>query len=238
MIEERDLIRHLEEGGDQLWNPATPPPLDLAAITGVPAPERPASQATVSDDPATAAAKAPRTTSAPRRRPRWLRPGAISLPPFGLAVGALACVALGLGLGAAVFGGPGTDGPRSTVVASSPEPPEPTPTRKVALQPFADAPKTALAVASVFKQERGDSIDVRVSGLPPLAPGSFYELWALGTEGRMVSLGSIAVDENGQGETTLPLPVSLSRFPVLDISLEPADGNPAHSGGSVLRAPV
>jgi hypothetical protein len=33
-----------------------------------------------------------------------------------------------------------------------------------------------------------------------------------------------------------PLTASARRFPVLDISLEPADGNPAHSTISVLRS--
>jgi hypothetical protein len=36
----------------------------------------------------------------------------------------------------------------------------------------------------------------------------------------------------------LQLPRNASHFRYLDISLEPADGNPNHSGESVLRVPL
>jgi hypothetical protein len=29
--------------------------------------------------------------------------------------------------------------------------------------------------------------------------------------------------------------VNISTYPVVDVSIEPADGNPAHSGNSVVR---
>lgn len=223
MIDERNLIRHLEEGGDDLWNPAEPPPLDLAAITGAPS--------TAGAAPASRPGRAERTS----RWRSWLRPRAFTLPPLGLAGGALACVGAGLVIGAAAF--QGSDG-----VTPSPKTQAAGPTtalsRFVSLERLADAPATAMAVASVFKSADGDSIDVRVSGLPKVDRGTYYELWALGTKGRMVSLGTIAVDESGRGEASLPLPVSLNRFPVLDISVEPTDGNPAHSGESLLRAPA
>lgn len=210
MIDERDLIRHLEEGGQDLWEPAEPPPLDLAAITGAGPIETPAKAAAT-------------------RRRRLRLP--VFRPATGLALGALACVAIGVGIGAAAFGGSDPAAPVARDDAAAP-------VRQVSLQAFGDAPPQASAMAKVFASAVGDSLQVRVSGLPPQQPGSYYELWALGAEGRMVSLGNLPVDASGRGEGTFDLPVRLSQFPVLDVSLELADGNPTHSGRSLLRSPA
>ena len=222
MINEDDLIRHLAEGGEQLWEPSTPPPLDLAAITGEP------SDAAATDRAASTASR----PAGNRSRPRWWKGG--TRPALGLAVGALACIAMGIGLGAALFG----DGEPATVASTPITTPTstPTPIRQVSLERFGSAPEGAAAIASVFATSDGETIDVRVSGMPPLAPGHFYELWALGAKGRMISLGNITIDADGNGATSIRVPVSLSQFPVLDISLETADGNPRHSGDSMLRS--
>ncbi len=233
MIDERDLIRHLEDGGDQLWDPAPPPALNLAAITGAVATPA-ASEVPDATSPAAAAPTSParREPSTSQQRRRWW-PRITAVPAFGLAAGGLACVALGLGIGAAVFGG---GEPAPTVASTSA--PTPTPVRQVSLQRLGNAPESAEGLARVFATSTGDTLDVKVAGMPPLAPGSFYELWALGTKGRMVSLGNITVDANGRGATSVRMPVALSQFPILDISVEPADGNPTHSGSSMLRSPA
>lgn len=77
MIDERDLLRHLEEGGDEVWNRAEPPALDIAALTG--------------SSPSNA------------RRRRRLLPSTGRSRPL-IAAGALACTLAGLGLGAVIFG--------------------------------------------------------------------------------------------------------------------------------------
>lgn len=70
---------------------------------------------------------------------------------------------------------------------------------------------------------------------PQSADGSFYELWLLQMEGEELqdlrSLGRVAAD----GSVTIPDDVDLGRFSVVDVSVEPDDGNPEHSGDSVLR---
>jgi len=212
MIDDRDVIRHLEEGGPGLYDRAEPPALDLDAITGA------------------AAARSP--TAASARRRRW------ALPPFMAVGGAVACVGLGLLGGALLFGG--TDAPRP--VASSPAT---TPTtapstprvRQVTLNRFDDAaPAQAAAEVNVFTATDGRTVDLRVKGLPAPRKGEFYELWVLGDEGKMISLGIVRVDANGSADVRMPLPVSLRRFPVFDLSLEPGDGNPKHSGHSILRS--
>lgn len=220
MTDDADLIRHLESSDEAMWNPVAAPPIDLNAITSSAPPElvrRPA-------DPVRGA-KAD-------QRPRGRRWGGLQWRAGGLLVGATACVAVGMAIGAFVIGGgsasPGAAPP--TVAA--------TPTERIDLRPLEDAPVGARAVANVFASAGSEHVELRIAGLPPAPAGSFYEVWALGKQGRMASLGSVAVDSHGDGHASMLVPVSLDRFPVIDISIETADGNPAHSGHSLLRAPV
>jgi hypothetical protein len=75
------------------------------------------------------------------------------------------------------------------------------------------------------------ALDVDVADLPA-EQGDFYELWIIDTDVvGMVSLGPL----HGSGRYTLPESVDPRAFPVVDISIEPADGVPTHSGASVLR---
>jgi hypothetical protein len=78
------------------------------------------------------------------------------------------------------------------------------------------------------------TLSVELEGAAP-QQGAFYELWLLDLDGGEVrdlrSLGR--VDAGGSFE--VPDDVDLDRFDVVDVSLEPDDGNPDHSGDSVLR---
>ena len=74
-----------------------------------------------------------------------------------------------------------------------------------------------------------------VSGLPRVGGGGFYEVWMLRDPAHLVALGSFRVGADGRARVDLPVTASARRFPVLDISREPADGDPEHSGHSVLR---
>jgi anti-sigma-K factor RskA len=66
-----------------------------------------------------------------------------------------------------------------------------------------------------------------------LDPGDgFLELWVIDTEvQRLVSLGPLRAD----GLYDLPEGLDLATFPIVDVSVEPIDGDPTHSGDSVLR---
>ena len=105
-------------------------------------------------------------------------------------------------------------------------------TAEVALRPFDG--RGAGASASV---RLGDEATMRVTGLRPSGGGDFYELWLIGDGGRLVSLGSFRVPASGTAEMTLPLPADPARYRFLDVSREPDDGDPGHSGISVLRGP-
>ncbi len=73
---------------------------------------------------------------------------------------------------------------------------------------------------------------VDTAGLPP-ADG-IYEVWLFDVEtDRLVALG--ALDDSGKGWLTVPTGVDVADYPQVDTSLEPADGDPTHSGNSVLR---
>ncbi|WP_255595821.1 anti-sigma factor [Cellulomonas sp. C5510] len=61
----------------------------------------------------------------------------------------------------------------------------------------------------------------------------FREVWLLDRDVTgLVSLGLLDGDE---GRFAIPAGLDLGRYPVVDVSAEPDDGDPAHSGDSILR---
>ena len=100
----------------------------------------------------------------------------------------------------------------------------------VALEPLADYSTTGTATVEIV--DGTEMLAVDVSGLP--STDGYFEVWLLAPDASsMIALGTL-----GAGESTmLPLPagVSLADYPVVDISAEPYDGDPAHSTDSVVR---
>ncbi len=111
---------------------------------------------------------------------------------------------------------------------------DPAPSAELALRPVGDRDPSANGDIAVS----GDGLTVRVSGLRPTDGGEFYELWLLGADKRLVGLGSFRVGDDGAATLELPLPVDPGAFEFFDLSLEPGDGDPGHSGVSVLRGPT
>ncbi len=130
-------------------------------------------------------------------------------------------MAAGVGIGALVFGGDDGDGAGPAI----------------ALTRVGEGGPAATGQARVVSSDEG-GLRVRVSGLAPSRPGGFYELWLLDGPERLVSLGSFRVPASGTAEVTVPLPVDPAEFRFVDVSVEPADGDPGHSGVSVLRGPT
>jgi anti-sigma-K factor RskA len=81
----------------------------------------------------------------------------------------------------------------------------------------------------------GEKAVLDVSGLKPNAAGEFYELWLIGDDGELVALGSFNVESDGASQIEVPVPVNPGKFRYFDVSIEPDDGSPDHSGRSVLR---
>ena len=111
---------------------------------------------------------------------------------------------------------------------------DPEPATPLALQPVGDLDPAASGGVGVS----ADGATVRVSGLRPTDGDEFYELWLLGEDKRLVGLGSFRVGADGAATIQVPLPVDPNAFDYFDISLEPGDGDPGHSGVSVLRGPA
>ncbi len=79
----------------------------------------------------------------------------------------------------------------------------------------------------------GDRRELKLDVTGLTTGDGFYEVWLLGADGkRLVSLGLL---DGSTASFPLPSQVDLADFPVVDVSLEPADGNPAHSGDSIVR---
>jgi anti-sigma-K factor RskA len=151
------------------------------------------------------------------RAPRSHPSRRLVLRPLVAAAASLLLLAAGLGIGLLVADGGGGSARGRTY----------------ALAPLGDAPRSAAAVATVTPGDR--VLTLEVAGLPPSPEGSFYELWLLNSPTDLVSLGSFRLPASGHATLSVPLPTAPERFRFLDISVEPVDGDPAHSGASVLR---
>ncbi len=151
----------------------------------------------------------PAAPAAARRR--------ISLSPWLAVAAAIVALAVGVAVGVLVRGG--GEGP-----ATGPS---------IALAPLGDADPAARATATMVDGETGMRLDA--SGLAPSPAGEFYEVWLLDGPERVMSLGSFRVPASGDAHVTVPLPVAAGDFRYVDVSLEREDGDPSHSGDSVLR---
>ncbi|MGE4178158.1 MAG: anti-sigma factor, partial [Thermoleophilia bacterium] len=103
----------------------------------------------------------------------------------------------------------------------------------IALAPVGTTDPAARGEAHTARD--GEALALSVSGLPASAPQTFYELWLLDGPERLLSLGSFRVPDSGDASVEVPLPVPLADFAFIDVSREPADGDPGHSGDSLLR---
>jgi anti-sigma-K factor RskA len=85
--------------------------------------------------------------------------------------------------------------------------------------------------AAELVDDDGDLVlQVEAEGLDP--GDGFLEVWVIDSGvTKLVSLGPSRPD----GSYDLPAGLDPEQFPVVDVSVEPLDGDPAHSGDSVLR---
>jgi Anti-sigma-K factor rskA, C-terminal len=146
-----------------------------------------------------------------RRGPGW----------GGLAVAAMASAVIG---GAVVWaavdrGGAGTDTSEQFVA-------------QAVLAPLPNKPVSSPGQATVMESADGQVVRVDARSLP--ASDGFYEVWLL-DEGltKLVALG--ALPAGSVGTFTVPPGMSVTDYPVVDISLESYDGDPSHSKNSLMR---
>lgn len=155
--------------------------------------------------------------SARRQSRKWFTPGRI------LAAAAATIVLLGLAVGLAGWGD-GDNAPATVEIAE-------------AMLVTDGLPVSTTATADAhFICDVADRescyLDVELTALPESGTEAL-ELWVInGDVTDMYSLGTIT---EPSGRFPLPAGVTATDFPIVDISLEPLDGDPTHSGQSVLR---
>lgn len=94
------------------------------------------------------------------------------------------------------------------------------------------------ASGSAMVETGADGSRVLVVDLSHDAPSGegFREVWLLKPDvSGLVSLGTL---EGTSGRFDLPAGLDLSQYSVVDVSEEQFDGNPAHSGDSIVRGPL
>lgn len=130
-----------------------------------------------------------------------------------------ASTALVVAIGAGVWIGR-TLAPATAVVASA------------QLAAFPDHPQAA---GQAEVDDDGDgrrTLTVTLEGDDP-AEGDYREVWLIRDDGQ--ALISLGVLEDSSGTFLVPDGVDLAEYRLVDISVEPVDGDPAHSGDSIVR---
>ncbi|MBK4348575.1 anti-sigma factor [Lacisediminihabitans changchengi] len=139
--------------------------------------------------------------------------------PLGLAsIVASVALIVGIGGGAAIIGA--RQSPSDTVVAAA------------TLRAFPDWPR-ARGEAKVETTASGTRQLVVTLTSAPESSGAFREVWIMSASlKKLISLGVLVGDS---GRFTMPAEISTGAYPVVDISEEPENGSPAHSGNSIVR---
>ena len=195
---------------DELEHPSPEVWARISAELGLDAPAAPAPAA-----PAPAAQ--PPVALPPARSERRHRGAARHR--WGL-VAAAASVALVLGVGAGiVWDRATTQGPTDTVIAQA------------SLDALPDWPD-ASGQATIETAPDGTRQAVISMDAPPGADG-YREVWLIAED--LSGLTSLGVLKGSEGRFDIPDDLDLAAFPLVDVSQEPLDGDPAHSGDSIVR---
>lgn len=181
-------------------------PDDLGGPPAGPAVSAPVAPAAAAAPSADATREADVVPFRPRRTRTWL-------------AAAAACLALLLGVAGGVWWERRQAAPPETVVAT---------TDLEALPGWAGAS----GVARVEEAPDGRR-QVVVSLDAPVPAGAFREVWLLTPD--VSGLVSLGVLEGAEGRFDVPEGLDLAAYPVVDVSEEPLDGDPTHSGDSVVR---
>jgi len=104
---------------------------------------------------------------------------------------------------------------------------------QTSLSPVGELDPAATGQATV--KRGGQVIRLKISGLAVNSDNDFYEAWLMDPKDGFISLGTFRVGSDGSTTLDLPVAVATERFPIVDISLQPTNGKPTHSGVSVLR---
>ncbi|MFN8109315.1 MAG: anti-sigma factor [Thermoleophilia bacterium] len=110
----------------------------------------------------------------------------------------------------------------------------PVPVGRVTLLPLASG-STAHGTATMLADHE---LEIDATGLAPSPANTVYTVWLLNRNLTMEPVGSFQVGTDGRTHILMPMPFNAQRYDFLDISVEPDNGVPTHSGKSVLRATI
>lgn len=86
--------------------------------------------------------------------------------------------------------------------------------------------------ARIVDTDGQDFAEVDARGLPQV--DGYYEVWLIRSDlSGMISLGALTA--GSQGRFAIPVGTDLSSFTIVDVSVEPLNGDPTHSKQSMLR---
>jgi hypothetical protein len=106
-----------------------------------------------------------------------------------------------------------------------------TPIATAALEAFPSHPE-ATGTAEVEEARNGTrTLTVTLEG--DVEAEEYREVWLIRNDG--TALISVGVLQGASGSFPIPNGVDLSEYDLVDISFEPLDGDPAHSGDSIVR---
>lgn len=109
----------------------------------------------------------------------------------------------------------------------------PSPTVEVASATLEAFPDHAGAIGEAVVEDDAGAQRVRVTLEASTAPATYREVWLITADAsEIVSLGVL---DGSEGEFTVPDDVDLHRYVLVDVSQEPEDGDPTHSGDSIVR---
>jgi hypothetical protein len=86
---------------------------------------------------------------------------------------------------------------------------------------------------AVVEESADGSRKVLVDVADSVASAGLREVWLLTADAS--GLVSVGLLDGASGRFSIPAGIDLTEYPVVDVSAEPEDGNPAHSGDSIVR---
>lgn len=182
--------------------------------------------------PARAARRLLRPEDDEGRRRRLAAVGAAGVAAVGLVVGLLFLVGI-LGGGEEEAAPPAAD---TGEEAGQPPPADaPDVLADFALEPVGGGEGMGEAVIAA---EQDQPLLIVRAQLPPTGGNEAYEVWLYNDQEDAVSLGAQVTDQEGNFQGAGPLPDDFEQYRSIDVSLEERDGDPAHSGDSVLRGRI
>ena len=105
----------------------------------------------------------------------------------------------------------------------------------------ADGGGHAVATARLHRGDTGVAVELAVAGLPVPPAGAFYECWYVGAgdtadHPARITAGTFTVAAEGTTTVRMTTAADHKRFPGIEVTLEPDDGDPRSTGPAVLHS--